>query len=80
MAARPFRPVDTMWIKKHDPVRYLPADSGVTLPSRKPTPREVYMDRRKFVAAATIGVAGASPLARAVPPPPAGAGAAARAA
>ncbi len=65
-----------MWIKKHDPVRYLPADSGVTLPSRKPTPQEVYMNRRKFVTAATIGIAGASPLAaqfrlrRQAPAPP----------
>ncbi len=65
-----------MWIKKYDPARYLPGDAGVTLPSRKPTPPEVYMDRRKFVAAATIGIAGASPLAsqfrlrQQVPAPP----------
>ena len=67
-----------MWIKKYDPARYLPSDSGIALPSRELTPRDVYMDRRKCgaAAAATIGIAGASPLAsqfrlrRQVPAPP----------
>lgn len=65
-----------MWIKKYDPARYLPLDSGIALTSREPTPRDVYMDRRKFVAAAGLGIAAASPLAaqfrlrQQVPAPP----------
>ncbi len=51
-----------MWIKKHDSARYLPSDAGVRLPSLEPTPEDTYVDRRKFIAAATAGgIAIASP-------------------